>query len=54
MRVPGYLFYDYDVSADGQRFVVFPRRTEEDTGSSTVHVVNGWFEEVKRLTSVGG
>jgi serine/threonine-protein kinase len=54
VQVPGYLFYDYDVSADGERFVVFPRRREEDTGSSTVHVVSGWFEEVKRLTSVGG
>ena len=54
VQVPGYLFYDYDVSADGKRFVVFPRRTEEDSGSSTVHVVSGWFEELQRLTSGGG
>jgi serine/threonine-protein kinase len=50
VQVPGYLFFDYDVSADGQKFVVFPRRTDEDSGSSTVHVVSGWFEEVRRLT----
>ena len=54
VRLPGYLFYDYDVSADGERFVVFPRRTEQDSGSATVHVVSGWFEELKRLTAGGG
>ena len=52
--MPGYLFFDYDVSADGERFVVFPRRTEQDSGSSTVHVVSGWFEELRRLTAGGG
>ena len=50
VQVPGYIFYDYDVSADGERFVVFPRRTDEESGSSTVHVVSGWFEELRRLT----
>ena len=50
VRLPGYLFYDYDVSADGQRFVVFPRRTEQEAGSANVDVVTGWFEELKRLT----
>ena len=54
VRLPGYLFFDYDVSADGQRFVVFPRRTEQDSGSSTFHVVSGWFEELRRLTASGG
>ena len=54
VRLPGYVFYDYDVSADGQRFVVFPRRTEQDAGSATVHVVSGWFEELRRLTASGG
>ena len=54
VQVPGYLFFDYDVSADGKRFVVFPRRTEQDSGSATVHVVSGWFEELKRLTAGGG
>ena len=53
VRLPGYLFFDYDVSADGEHFVVFPRRTEQEAGSATVHVVNGWFEELRRLTSVG-
>jgi Tol biopolymer transport system component len=50
VQVPGYLFFDYDVTANGQKFVVFPRRTDEDSGSSTVHVVSGWFEELRRLT----
>ena len=54
VRLPGYLFFDYDVSADGQKFVVFPRRTEQDSGSSTFHVVSGWFEELRRLTASGG
>jgi hypothetical protein len=54
VQVPGYIFYDCDVSADGERLVVFPRPTEEDSGSSMVHVVSGWFEEVRRLTAVGG
>ena len=54
VQVPGYLFFDYDVSVDGERFVVFPRRTDQDSGSSTVHVVRGWFEELQRLTAGGG
>ena len=54
VRLPGYLFYDYDVSADGERFVVFPRRTEQGRSSSAVHVVSGWFEELRRLTASGG
>ncbi len=54
VRLPGYLFYDYDVSADGERFVVFPRRTGEDRNYSAVHVVSGWFEELRRLTASGG
>jgi len=54
VRLPGYLFYDYDVSADGERFVVFPRRTEQGSSSSAVHVVSGWFEELRRLTASGG
>jgi len=51
VRLPGYLFFDYDVSADGEHFVVFPRRTEQDAGSANVQVVNGWFEELRRLTA---
>jgi len=54
VRLPGYLFFDYDVSTDGEKFVVFPRRTEQQSGSSTFHVVSGWFEELRRLTASGG
>ena len=51
--MPGYLFFDYDVSADGERFVVFPRRTEQEAGSANVAVVTGWFDELQRLTGGG-
>jgi Tol biopolymer transport system component/predicted Ser/Thr protein kinase len=54
VRLPGYLFFDYDVSADGQQFVVFPRRTEQEAGSANVAVVTCWFEELRRLTGGGG
>jgi Tol biopolymer transport system component len=54
VRLPGYLFYDYDVSADGERFVVFPRPTDQGPNSSAVQVVSGWFEELRRLTASGG
>jgi len=30
------------------------RGTEQEAGSAKVHVVNGWFEELRRLTAVGG
>ena len=54
VQLPGYVFFDYDVSADGERFAVFPRRTDQDSGNASVHVVSGWFEELQRLTAGGG
>jgi serine/threonine-protein kinase len=53
VQLPGFIFFDYDVSADGERFVVFPRRSEQEAGSANVHVVSGWFEELRRLTAGG-
>lgn len=36
----------YDVTADGQRFVM--HRSRQDTGGDQIHVVLNWSEEVKR------
>jgi Tol biopolymer transport system component len=54
VTVPGYLFYDYDIAPDGQRFVVFPRVDSDDTPASRVHIVTGWFEELRSLTESAG
>ena len=53
VQVPGYLFYDYDVGVDGERFVVFPRRTEVEEGQE-MHLVTGWFEELRSLIESAG
>ena len=50
VTVPGLSFPDYDVSADGQRFVMFSGEAN-DLGSSTVNIVTGWFTELRRLTN---
>jgi serine/threonine-protein kinase len=46
-----YVFGDYDVSADGSRFVMFPTPTgtADETGQF-VTIVTNWFDEVRRLT----
>ena len=38
---------NYDVSADGQRFLIVKPRTEEE-GREVVVILN-WFEELKEL-----
>jgi hypothetical protein len=38
---------NYDVSADGQRFVM----VKDDPGSGRLHVVLNWFDELTRLTT---
>ena len=38
---------NYDVAADGERFLMVKR--SEDVESSRIHVVLNWFEELKRL-----
>ncbi len=50
VSVPGLSFPDYDVSADGQRFVMFTGGSNE-FGSSSVNIVTGWFTELRRLTN---
>jgi serine/threonine-protein kinase len=42
----------YDVSPDGQRFVMFQSGDEEQT-SSQINVVMNWFEELKRRVPAG-
>ncbi len=49
VNVPGLTFPDYDVSADGSRFVMFTGG-ENEIGFSTVNVITGWFSELQRLT----
>jgi hypothetical protein len=38
---------NYDVSADGQEFVMI--RNEDSSAPPQIHVVLNWFEELKRL-----
>jgi serine/threonine-protein kinase len=54
VTVPGYVFYDYDVAPDGQRFVVFPRAAVSDSPEARAHIVTGWFEELRSLTESAG
>jgi len=44
--------YSYDLSPDGDRFVV-ARPVGESTTASQIHVVLNWFEELKRLVPAG-
>jgi hypothetical protein len=50
LLLPGYNFPDYDVSADGRRFVVFSGG-ERKRETSRARVVLNWFDELKRLTT---
>ena len=49
---PGFNFPDYDVAADGKRFVVF-QGTTEGALATEAKVVLGWFEELRRLAASG-
>ena len=41
---------DYDVSADGQRFLMLRAdRGAEDADLPQINVVQNWFEELRRL-----
>jgi hypothetical protein len=52
VMLPGFNFPDYDVAADGQRFVMFQGSTEGALATEA-KVVLGWFEELLRLTAAG-
>ncbi len=38
---------DYDVSPDGQRFLMV--KEDERSARTRIHIVQNWFEELKRL-----
>ncbi len=42
----------YDVTPDGQRFVMV-QAVEQEAGASQINVVLNWFEELKRLVPTG-
>ena len=48
IAIGGNTFADYDVSADGQRFVMFPASDAESTNRGIVTLVTPWFDELTR------
>lgn len=47
---PNYVRPNYDVTPDGQRFLMLQPIGAKDAPSSEIHVVLNWFEDLKRLT----
>jgi len=48
-------FSDFDVTVDGERFVVFPGGEEDDDSRHThLNLILNWFEEVRRLAPAAG
>ncbi len=52
IAVGGYVFPDYAVSPDGQRFVMFPDE-EDDVSKNDVTLVFNWFDELRRAFAAG-
>ncbi len=52
VSVGGYIFGDYDVSPDGQRFVMFPEDTDVAPKTHVTMVFN-WFDELDRTLPTG-
>ena len=55
ISIAGNTFGDYDVTADGKRFVMFPMATsavEERAG--VVTLVTSWFDDLNRATAMAG
>jgi hypothetical protein len=48
VTIGGNNFADYDVSADGQRFVMFPTSDSEFTNRGIVTLVTQWSQELTR------
>ncbi len=40
---------DYDISPDGQRFLMMKEADEGEVPQAQINVVLNWFEELKRL-----
>jgi len=53
ISIGGNTFADYDVSADGQRFVMFPSTDAESTNRGVVTLVTEWFDELTRTFAKG-
>ena len=53
MTVAGFQFSDYDVAADGQRFVMFPDLRKERGRHQHITLVTNWFDDLERLTESG-
>ncbi len=43
---------NYDVTSDGQRFVMVGSLPQEESAQTRLNVVLNWFEELKRLAPV--
>ncbi len=52
IAVGGYMFGDYDVSPDGERFVMFPEDTDVAPKTHVTMVFN-WFDELERTLPSG-
>jgi hypothetical protein len=52
ISVGGYIFGDYDVSPDGERFVMFPEDTDVAPKTHVTMVFN-WFDELERTLPTG-
>jgi len=48
LAISGNTFADYDVSADGQRFVMFPSTEVESTNRGVVTFVTRWFDDLAK------
>ncbi len=48
VSIGGNTFADYDVSADGQHFVMFPSMDAESANRGVVTLVTQWFDELTR------
>ena len=45
--------HNFDVSPDGQRFLMLKPVEQEQVATTQINVVLNWFEELKRLVPVG-
>ncbi len=48
VAIGGNTFADYDVSADGQHFVMFPASDTESTNRGIVTLVTPWFDDLRQ------
>jgi hypothetical protein len=48
VSIGGNTFADYEVSADGQHFVMFPASDSESTNRGIVTLVTPWFDDLKQ------